>query len=197
MRFALATLVLSLGFLASAMDAAPAKPATENAPVTGVLSYTMKNIDGQEVPLSKYRGKVLLLVNVASKCGNTKQYKPLEEIYAKYADKGLAILGFPANNFGGQEPGTEMEIKSFCTTKFNVTFDLFSKVSVKGDDKCPLYQFLTSKEQNGAFGGDITWNFEKFLVGRDGKVLLRIAPKTMPDAPEVVKAIEEALAAKP
>ncbi|MBI5095927.1 MAG: glutathione peroxidase [Candidatus Hydrogenedentes bacterium] len=159
-----------------------------------VLTYKMKDITGKEVDLSKYKGKVLLVVNVASKCGLTPQYEKLEALHEKYAPKGLAILGFPANNFGAQEPGTNDEIKTFCTTKYNVKFDMFSKISVKGDDIDPLYKDLTSAEKDGPFAGEIKWNFTKFLVGRDGKVVKRIEPKTTPDDPEVIKAIEAELA---
>lgn len=156
-----------------------------------VLDFTVKDIDGQEVNLDKYQGNVLLIVNVASKCGLTPQYEQLEALHEKYADRGLRILGFPANNFGQQEPGTDAEIKAFCTTKYQVGFDMFSKVSVKGDDIAPLYKFLTA--ENEPFAGDIQWNFTKFLVDRDGKVIARFEPKTTPDAEEVIQAIESAL----
>ena len=136
---------------------------------------------------------MLLLVNVASKCGFTPQYKELEAMYEKYKDQGLLVIGFPANNFLSQEPGTNEEIKTFCSLKYNVTFPMYSKISVKGDDKAPLYQFLTDKNANPATGGEIKWNFTKFLVGRDGKVVARFEPAVKPDAPEVVGAIEKAL----
>ena len=159
-----------------------------------VLSYKVKDINGKDVDLSKYKGKVLLIVNVASKCGLTPQYEQLEALHDKYAAKGLAILGFPANNFGAQEPGTNDEIKTFCTSKYNVKFDMFSKISVKDADIAPLYKDLTSEAKNGPFAGDIKWNFTKFLVGRDGKVVKRVEPKTKPDDPDVIKAIEAELA---
>ena len=163
--------------------------------MSSVLNYKMKSLDGKEVDLAaKYKGKVVLLVNTASKCGLTPQYKALEALHEKYAGKGLSIIGFPANNFGAQEPGSDSEIGEFCLKNYGVKFDMFSKISVKGDDKAPLYKFLTEKETNGAFAGDITWNFEKFLVGKDGKVIARFAPRTTPDAEEVVKAIEAELA---
>lgn len=158
-----------------------------------VHDFKVKNIDGKEVDLSEYKGKVLLIVNVASKCGATPQYGPLQALYAKYADKGLVVLGFPANNFGGQEPGTEAEIAEFCTTKYSVEFPMFSKVSVKGDDKAPLFTYLT-EANNPDKEGEIGWNFEKFLVGKDGKLARRFPTRTKPDAPEVVAAIEAALA---
>lgn len=160
----------------------------------GPLQFTVKDIDGKEVDLSQYKGKVVLIVNVASKCGNTPQYKQLEEAYKKYGDKGFTILGFPANEFRSQEPGTNEDIKKFCTEKYNVDFPMFSKIVVKGDGQAPLYKYLTSKDTNPKAAGDITWNFEKFLIGKDGQVAARFTPKTKPDAPEVVKAIETELA---
>jgi glutathione peroxidase len=127
--------------------------------------FTMKTIDGKEKPLADYRGKVLLVVNVASKCGHTPQYKGLEALYEKYGKKGFMILGFPANNFLWQEPGTDSEIQQFCTLKYNVTFDMFSKISVKGDDQHPLYQYLTKESP---FPGKVKWNFQKYLIDREG-----------------------------
>jgi glutathione peroxidase len=160
---------------------------------SSVHEFTLKSIDGKTTPLANYKGKVVMIVNVASRCGYTPQYTQLEAVYAKYKDQGLVILGFPANNFMGQEPGTDEEIKTFCSTKYNVTFPLFSKISVKGDDKAPLYQFLTDKTVNPTTGGEIGWNFTKFLVDRNGKVIQRFDTKTKPDAPEVISAIEAAL----
>jgi glutathione peroxidase len=158
-----------------------------------VLDFTLKNIDGKETKLSDYRGKVLLLVNVASKCGYTPQYEGLQAIYAKFRDQGLIVMGFPANNFLGQEPGTNEEIKQFCALKYNVSFPMFAKISVKGADIHPLYQFLTSKETNPEFGGDITWNFNKFLVDRNGKVIARFETREKPEGEKVTQAIEQAL----
>jgi glutathione peroxidase len=158
-----------------------------------VFDYTLKTIDGQPAPLAAYKGKVVLLVNVASRCGFTPQYTALESIYEKYKDRGFVIVGIPANNFGSQEPGTNEEIKTFCSSKYNVTFPMMSKVSVKGDDKTPLYQFLTSSSGNPKTGGEIQWNFTKFLIGPDGQVLARFEPKVTPDSPEVTSAIEKAL----
>ena len=160
------------------------------------LDFKMESLEGQPVDLSKYKGEVVLIVNVASKCGLTPQYKQLEEVYTKYKGKGFEVLGFPANEFLHQEPGTNQEISSFCTSKYGVDFPMFSKIVVKGEGINPLYQYLTSKDTNPGFDGDITWNFEKFLVGRDGKVVKRFAPKVKPDAPEVVQAIEAELAKK-
>jgi glutathione peroxidase len=161
-----------------------------------VLDFTMRDIDGKDTKLKQYKGKVLLVVNVASKCGYTPQYEALQAVYAKYKDQGFATLGFPANNFGSQEPGTETEIKEFCTSKYHVTFPMFAKISVKGDDQDALYSFLTNKETNPDFAGDIKWNFTKFLVDRSGKVVARFEPKVTPDSPEVTTAIEKYLAAK-
>jgi glutathione peroxidase len=163
---------------------------------SGPLQFKMKSIDGQDVDLSKYKGDVVLIVNVASKCGLTPQYKQLEAVYTKYKDKGLTVLGFPANQFGAQEPGTNDEIAQFCTSKYSVDFPMFAKIVVKGDGIDPLYRFLTSEETNPGMSGDIKWNFEKFLVGRDGKVVKRFAPPVKPDAPEVVEAIEAELKKK-
>ena len=170
---------------------AVAEPATQP---TGPLDFTVKDIDGHDVNLADYKGKVVMIVNVASKCGNTPQYKALEEMYEADKDKGFVIIGFPANNFHSQEPGTDAEIKTFCTSKYNVTFPMMSKISVKGDDKAPLYQFLTSKDQDGKFGGEIDWNFAKFIVGRDGQVVARFAAKIKPTDPAVVAAVDAAIA---
>jgi glutathione peroxidase len=158
-----------------------------------VLDFTMTSIDGKDVPLSTYKGKVLLLVNVASKCGQTPQYAQLEELHKKYSGKGLAILGFPANNFGSQEPGTDEQIKEFCSATYGVTFDMFSKISVKGNDQHPLYQYLTAKETNPGFAGDVKWNFTKYLVSRDGTVVNKFASGVKPMSEELVSAIEAAL----
>jgi glutathione peroxidase len=159
-----------------------------------IFSFTMNSIDGKPVPLTEYKGKVVLLVNVASRCGFTPQYTALESTYEKYKSQGFVIVGIPANNFGAQEPGTNQEIKKFCSTKYNVTFPMMAKVSVKGDDKTPLYRFLTDKAANPKTGGEIQWNFTKFLVGPDGQVITRFEPDVTPDAPQVTAAIETALA---
>ncbi|MGB8259955.1 MAG: glutathione peroxidase [Terracidiphilus sp.] len=158
-----------------------------------IYDFTMKSIDGQPVSLSSYSGKVLLIVNVASKCGFTPQYAALQALYGKYKDRGLVIVGVPANNFMQQEPGTDEEIKKFCSNKYNVTFPMMAKVSVKGDDQAPLYGFLTGKETNPQFGGEIKWNFTKFLFDRTGKPVARFEPATTPDSPEAIAAIEAAL----
>ncbi len=165
--------------------------------VSPALGFTMKNIDGQDVSLGDYKGAVLLLVNVASECGLTRQYKDLETFYKKYKDQGVKVLAFPANNFGAQEPGTNKEIKQFCKTRFDVTFDLFSKVSVKGDDMCDLYEYLTSTSKNGEFGGEIQWNFQKFLVDREGRVVARWEPRENPMADKIVQFVERLLKEQP
>ena len=159
-----------------------------------IFDFTLNSIDGQPTPLSTFKGKVVLLVNVASRCGYTPQYVGLESIYEKYKDRGFVIVGIPANNFGGQEPGTNQEIKTFCTAKYNVTFPMMAKVSVKGSDITALYQFLTDKSLNPDTGGEIGWNFTKFLVGPDGKVIARFDSKMEPDSPQVTGAIEKTLA---
>lgn len=178
----LATCLLA-GFVAmmSISDAAEEK--------VKVLDHKMKAIDGKEVNLAeKYKGKVVLIVNVASQCGLTPQYTQLEGLQDKYHDKGLEVVGFPCNQFGGQEPDSEENIVKFCKSKYDVSFDMFSKVEVNGDNAAPIYKQLTAKD------GKITWNFEKFLIGRNGEIIARFPPKTKPDAPEVVKAIEAELA---
>ena len=161
-----------------------------------VLDFKMMDIDGKDVKLKKYKGKVLLVVNTASKCGYTPQYEALEATYEKYNSQGFYVLGFPANNFGGQEPGTAAEIKEFCTTKYKVSFPMFAKISVKGEDQDPLYKFLTSKETNPQFAGDISWNFNKFLIDRDGRVVARFTSKDTPDGEAVTSAIEKYLKEK-
>ena len=158
-----------------------------------IYDFTMKSIDGQPVSLGAYNGKVVLLVNVASKCGYTPQYKGLEAVYEKYKDRGLVIVGIPANNFAQQEPGTNAEIKQFCSNKYNVSFPMMAKVSVLGDDQTPLYSFLTGKDTDPQYAGDIKWNFTKFLFDRNGKPVARFEPAVTPDSPEVAAAIESAL----
>jgi glutathione peroxidase len=159
-----------------------------------IYDYTLKSIDGQTVPLAQYHGKVLLVVNVASRCGFTPQYAALETLYEKYKDRGLVIVGVPANNFGGQEPGTNEEIKTFCSRKYHVSFPMMAKVSVKGEDKSPLYHFLTDKSLNPQIGGEIQWNFTKFLFDRNGQPVHRFEPDVTPDSPQVIGAVESALA---
>jgi glutathione peroxidase len=159
-----------------------------------LYDISLKDIDGKDTSLKAYKGKVILIVNVASKCGLTPQYQALEALQEKYKDKGFSVLGFPCNQFGGQEPGTNEEIKQFCSSKYNVSFPLFDKIDVNGPKRHPLYVALAGQES--PYPGDIKWNFNKFLVGRDGKIIKRFEPRTKPDAPEVIEAIEAALAAK-
>jgi glutathione peroxidase len=159
---------------------------------SSIYEFTLPSIDGKPLPLANFKGKVVLVVNVASRCGFTPQYSALESTYEKYKDQGFVILGFPANNFGKQEPGTNQEIKTFCQTKYSVTFPMYAKVSVKGDDQTPLYSYLT-EQADPALAGEIKWNFTKFLVDRNGNVLKRFEPDVTPDSPEVIAAIEKAL----
>src|ERR1700690_1716822 len=159
---------------------------------SGVYSFPLNSIDGKPAPLADYKGKVVLMVNVASQCGYTPQYSALEALYEKYKDQGFVIVGFPANNFGAQEPGTNEEIKTFCSRKYSVTFPLYSKVSVKGADQAPLYQYLT-KDADPSHTGDIKWNFTKFLVDRNGNVVQRFEPAVTPDSADVTSAIEKLL----
>ncbi|WP_424167210.1 glutathione peroxidase [Terracidiphilus sp.] len=159
-----------------------------------IYNFTIKSIDNQPVSLESYKGSVVLLVNVASRCGYTPQYKGLEALYEKYKDKGLVIVGIPANNFAQQEPGTNEEIKTFCSRNYNVSFPMMSKVSVKGDDQTPLYHFLTDASTDPQFAGDIKWNFTKFLFDRNGQPVARFEPAITPDSQTVTSAIEAALA---
>ena len=161
---------------------------------SSIYDTAVKDIDGKPGSLKPYQGKVLLIVNVASRCGFTPQYKELEAVYEKYKAKGFVVLGFPCNQFGGQEPGTDAEIKEFCSSKFNVTFPLFDKIEVNGPNRHPLYVSLAGKD--APYPGDIKWNFSKFLIGRDGKILKRFESRVVPDSSEVTQAIEAALAAK-
>lgn len=165
----------------------------DDAPASdmNVHHFTMTTIDGEEKALNHYEGEVLLIVNVASKCGYTPQYKGMQELFTRYAERGFRVLAFPANNFGAQEPGSNEEIKEFCSTTYNVTFDMFAKISVKGDDMHPLYRWLTKES---GFNGDIKWNFTKFLVDRDGNVVARFETKVNPLDDAVTGKIEEVLA---
>lgn len=172
----------------------PTMPGDENLlgpEPLGIHRFTMERIDGTPQPLADYQGKVLLVVNTASKCGNTPQYAKLQDLYEKYQERGLVVLGFPANNFGNQEPGSDSDIAAFCEANYGVTFPMFSKISVKGDDQHALYAWLT--EQTG--GDPIGWNFEKFLIGPDGQIIDRYAPRTQPDSDDVVTDIEQHLPA--
>ena len=162
--------------------------------VSKPLSFTMKSLDGKDVGLSKYEGKVVLIVNVASKCGLTPQYGQLQALHDKYAGDGLAILGFPCNQFLWQEPGNAEQIQEFCRVNYGVTFDMFAKVNVKGKEACDLYKTLTALDTKPVGPGKISWNFEKFIIGRDGEVVARFSPRTKPDDPAVLKVIEAELA---
>jgi glutathione peroxidase len=178
---------------AACVAAVLAAPAVADDKASGPLAFTLKDIKGNPVELSKYKGKVVLLVNVASQCGLTPQYEALEALYEKHEKDGFVIIGIPANEFGKQEPGTNEEIEKFCKSKYSVTFPMMSKVVVKGEGIDPLYKYLTAQDTKPAPAGDITWNFEKFLVGKDGKVVARFAPRTKPDDPKLVAAIEAEL----
>ena len=187
---------------------AAAKPPAESrekaatpAATSPALAFTMKDIDGKDKNLADYNGKVVLLVNTASKCGYTKQYAPLQKLYEKYKDQGFVVVAVPADNFGHQEPGSNAEIKAFCTSKFSVTFPILGKVSVKGDDICPLYKYLTATDKGHEFGGEIPWNFTKFLINRKGEIAGRYGPKVDPMKDEkfladVEKALKESADSK-
>lgn len=159
-----------------------------------IYDIKLKNIDGKDTTLAAHKGKVLLIVNVASKCGYTKQYAGLEALYQKYKDQGLVVLGFPCNQFGGQEPGTNEEIKQFCSSKYSVTFPLYDKLEVNGANRHPLYDFLAGEKS--PFPGDIKWNFGKFVISRDGKIAKRFGSSTAPESEDLTKEIQAALAAK-
>jgi glutathione peroxidase len=174
------------------------EPGVPAAGVSAVVAstlygFTLPDLDDKPVSLGAFRGKVLLLVNTASKCGFTPQYEGLEQLSKTYRERGLVVAGFPANNFRGQEPGSNAEIKSFCSMNYGVDFAMFGKISVKGEDIHPLYRWLTAKETNPGFAGDIQWNFTKFLVGREGKVIARFPSSVAPDSPELTAAVEKAL----
>lgn len=163
---------------------------SEQKAADSVHDFKMKSLDGKDVDLSKYKGKVLLIVNVASQCGATPQYEPLQQLHQKYADRGLVVMGFPCNQFGAQEPGSSQEIQQFCKSNYGVEFPMFSKINVNGDEQAPLYAFL---KDNASDHSNIGWNFEKFVVGKDGKVAGRFKTRTQPDDPAVIKLLEEEL----
>jgi glutathione peroxidase len=197
MKVALTFAVVCAGVLMMTRDILAADTAAAEPQVSAKapLNLEMNTLDGKKVNLAKkYKGKVVLLVNVASKCGLTPQYEQLQALHEKYAEQGLAIVGVPCNQFGKQEPGTAAEISEFCKQNYGVEFDLLAKVDVNGPTATPLYKFLTSEESNPKHGGKIAWNFEKFLFNRDGQLAARFVPRTSPDAPEVVEAIEMELA---
>jgi glutathione peroxidase len=186
-------------FTLAALVAAPALLVAEEKAekkVAPVLNFKMKGLDGKEVDLSKFQGKVVMFVNVASRCGNTKQYKALQALHEKYNKDGLVIVGVPANEFNKQEPGTDEEIARFCKDNYSVTFPMLSKVVVKGEGITPLYEHLTSKKTNPEFGGPIEWNFDKFLISRDGKIVARFKHRTSPQDEKVVEKIKAELKKK-
>jgi glutathione peroxidase len=196
--FAVAVLGLMIGsgctsYAGGGKETMSAETNAETAECPAALDYRVKSIDGQDVDLCSYKGSVVLVVNVASKCGYTPQYKGLEELYGKYKDRGLRILGFPANDFGSQEPGSDAEIKQFCSLTYGVSFPMFSKISVKGEGQHPLYKHLTSGGGNPALAGDVKWNFQKYLIDREGKVVAVFPSKVDPASPELVSAVEAAL----
>lgn len=189
-------LLLLLAVLAVPGCASSNATEKESTKVSKPLSFTMKSLGGKEVDLGKYHGKVVLIVNVASKCGLTPQYEQIQALHEKHAEDGLAIIGFPCNQFLSQEPGTAEEIKEFCRVNYGVTFDMFAKVEVNGDGACDLYKTLTALDTKPVGPGKISWNFEKFIIGRDGEVVARFSPRTKPDDPKLFKVIEAELAKK-
>lgn len=184
-------LILSIALLLSSLTVVATADDHECA-----LNFKAKNIDGETVDLEDYEGNVVLVVNVASKCGLTPQYAGLQKLYKEYEKKGFVILGFPCNQFGSQEPGSEADIKKFCSTKYDVSFPMFSKVDVNGDDAAPIYKFLTAQEVKPKGKGTVSWNFEKFLIDREGNLVNRFAPPTKPNDAQLVKSIESELAKK-
>lgn len=195
--FALSIVATGLAFISISLLLLMKNPTDSSAqtktPMKSIYEISVKSIDGNPLKLDHYKGKVLLIVNVASQCGYTPQYEGLQKVYQKYQQQGLVVLGFPANNFGGQEPGNEAEIKTFCSTNYNVTFPMFSKVSAAGSNIHPLYKFLTERETNPEFAGKITWNFNKFLVDKNGKLIARFDSSDEPESAKVTQAIEQAL----
>lgn len=185
--------VVAAGFLAYSYGLIFNPTPTEPVNASSIYDFTMKDIDGNDVKLDKYKGSVVMIVNTASRCGYTPQYEGLQAIYEKYKDRGFVVLGFPANNFMGQEPGTDAEIKEFCTLKYNVTFPMFSKIDVTGTHQHPLYGYLTNKATNPEFPGDISWNFNKFLIDKNGKMVGRWGSKDKPEDEAVLAAIESQL----
>jgi glutathione peroxidase len=196
MRARIGILLVALVLAAAARTGVAEAPAGVKDKVAPVLNFKMKGLDGKQVDLSKFQGKVVLIVNVASECGLTPQYEGLQKLHDTYTDKGLVILGVPANEFGAQEPGSDKEIAAFCKKNYGVKFPVLSKVVVRGKGITPLYQHLTSKATNPKFAGPIQWNFTKFLIARDGTIVNRFEPRVEPGSPAVTKAIEAELAKK-
>lgn len=197
MQLGLTVIGIALGLLGTSVLAAAEEKGAAAGEARSVLDFKLNDIDGNPVDLEKYKGKVLLIVNTASRCGLTPQYAALEKIYDQYRQQGFEVLAFPANEFRGQEPGSNEQIKEFCTSKYDVSFPLFSKIVVKGDGMHPLYQFITSEQQNPRTGGEIKWNFTKFLVDRNGNIVQRFEPAVKPDDAKVTAAIETELKKKP
>jgi glutathione peroxidase len=195
-KFAGHLAVAGLFIITSALSAADQAAERPAAKPPAALNFKVQSLEGKEVDLAQYQGKVVLVVNVASKCGLTPQYKKLESLYQKYNGRGLVILGFPCNQFHGQEPGTAEEIRKFCTSKYSVTFPLMAKVEVNGAGTCDLYKHLKALDVKPKGPGEITWNFEKFVIGRNGAVVARFQPRTAPDAAEVIAVIESELGKK-
>lgn len=197
MKMTLALILLALagiGFMALNLKPNVKKPnGNLQSPAGTIYDFTLNDIDGNPVSLNDYKGKVLVLVNVASQCGLTPQYEQIEAFYEQWKDKGVVVLGFPANNFMGQEPGTEAEIKTFCSTKYGVTFPMFSKISVKGKDIHPLYAYLTQKDKNGWHEGDVSWNFQKFLINKEGHLVKVFSPRTQVTSEEFLAGVKEQL----
>ncbi len=195
MRRSITLISLAAVGLLTALVVAADTAKSEDKSVPDVLKFNMKSLAGEDVDLAKYQGKVILMINVASHCGFTPQYEDLEAIYKKYQDKGFVILGFPANNFGEQELGTDAEIAQFCKANYGVTFPMFSKISVLDPDKAPLYKYLTAQSQTTTKEtGEVKWNFEKFLIGKDGKIVGRYRSATKPTDPKFITALETELA---
>ncbi|HBO43258.1 MAG TPA: glutathione peroxidase [Planctomycetaceae bacterium] len=190
----IALLLLMVGVALPGCPSASVPVEKEAKKVSRPLSFTVKSLGGEDVDLSKYDGKVVMIVNVASKCGLTPQYEQLQALHEKHSKDGLAILGFPCNQFLSQEPGTADEIKEFCRVNYGVRFDIFAKVEVNGDGACDLYKNLTALDTKPVGPGKISWNFEKFIIGRNGEVVARFSPRTKPDDAEVLKVIEAELA---
>lgn len=185
-------LLLTVSCTANGNSNAAASIANAGA-VKSVYDFTMKDIDGNEVSLSQYKGKIIVIVNTASQCGLVGQFAELEEFYKKYKDKGVVVLGFPANDFLGQEPLNNADIKSFCSKNYGVTFPMFSKIAVKGSDMSPLYQYLTTKTENGVIDAPVKWNYQKFVIGKDGHVVSSFNPRTTVKDEEFVEQIEDLL----
>lgn len=191
--FSILAVLLMVTVSCNANSGAGAASVADAVSGKSVYDFTMKDIDGNDVSLSKYKGKIIVIVNTASQCGLVGQLGEIEEFYKKYQDKGVVVLGFPANNFLGQEPLNNSDIKAFCTKNYGVTFPMFSKISVKGNDIDPLYKFLTSKEENGFVDAPIKWNYQKFIINREGKVVCSIAPRTTVNDQEFLQNIEDLL----